>query len=418
MTVPEAGARPSGDRGLARRVIAFAGLPFLALITPFLFLPILARVAGADAWVAIAVGQSIGGFAALLVSLGYNTIGPAMVATAAPVDRPALLRRSLRARLTVFVPVALFAVLIAALVSPASNRVESAIMAAALSLTGLASSWYMIGLGRAALIALWEILPRAIATLVAVPLLLVLGQVIWYPVLLVVASVASVVGYAVHSGAAAGFWNRSPGQVRAVIREHRSAVTAEVAAGAYNSLAVTFVSGVTASAAAAAYVSGDKLYKVGQYSVSALGNALQGWVVEDSRAHFARRARTSFLLHAGLGIIGLITFTFAGAPLSSLLFGSAVAIDQPTAFAFGVAALLIALGTTLGRVTLIGLGARREFMTSVLSGAAVGVPSVLLLASTFGAAGGAWGLACGEFVSVALQAAFVFRRRAALRIGD
>jgi hypothetical protein len=45
---------------LAPRVLAFAGLPFLSLLTPFLLLPILARVAGAEAWLAIAIGQSVG----------------------------------------------------------------------------------------------------------------------------------------------------------------------------------------------------------------------------------------------------------------------------------------------------------------------------------------------------------------------
>lgn len=76
----------------------------------------------------------------------------------------------------------------------------------------------------------------------------------------------------------------------------------------------------------------------------------------------------------------------------------------------GAAALGIALGTALGRVILIGLEARRDFMVSVITGAAVGIPAVLVLAGTFGAAGGAWGLALAELVSVACQAVFVVRR--------
>jgi hypothetical protein len=67
----------------------------------------------------------------------------------------------------------------------------------------------------------------------------------------------------------------------------------------------------------------------------------------------------------------------------------------------------IALGTTLGRVTLVGLGARREFFLSVLLGAIIGIPAILTLASVFGAAGGAWGLAIGELASVTAQAIFV-----------
>ena len=195
--------------------------------------------------------------------------------------------------------------------------------------------------------------------------------------------------------------------VREIVRTHRSAVATELAAGAYNSLAVTFVSLAATTAQAASYVVGDKLYRIGQYSVSALGNALQGWVVEENRAHFAERARRSFVLHATLGGLGLLTFALLGPWLSEVLFGADVAIDRMTAIGFGVATLGIALGTSLGRVTLVGLGARREFMTSVFIAALVGIPAILLLSAQFGAAGGAWGLALGELSSVTAQSIFL-----------
>ncbi|MFO7245063.1 MAG: hypothetical protein DIU73_009345, partial [Actinomycetes bacterium] len=64
--------RPRGA-ALARRILAFAGIPFLSLVAPFIFLPVLARLASVDVWVAIAVGQSLGGLAALVAGLGYTT---------------------------------------------------------------------------------------------------------------------------------------------------------------------------------------------------------------------------------------------------------------------------------------------------------------------------------------------------------
>ena len=395
--------------GLVRRVLAFAGLPFLSLITPFLFLPILARVAGADAWVAIAVGQSIGAFFALAVSLGYNTVGPAMVALTPPEGRAALLLASIRARLVVLIPSGALAVLIAALVVPQGYWLVGGLMSLATVLAGLSASWYMIGLGRAGLIALFEILPRIAATVAAAALLVLHASVLWYPVLLLVASVASILGFAVWTTGWRGLAARGDATVRHVLASNRSAVVTELAAGAYNSLAVTFVSVTATTAQAASYVVGDKLYRIGQYSVSALGNAVQGWVVEDERAHFAARARRSLLMHGALGLLGLLGFSLLGPWLSVLLFGDAVAIDELTAIGFGVATLGIALGTSLGRVTLVGLGARREFMTSVFIAAAVGIPSILVLSAAFGAAGGAWGLAIGEIASVTAQSLFLRR---------
>jgi O-antigen/teichoic acid export membrane protein len=412
----EAPAVASG-LGLVRRVIAFAGLPFLSLITPFLFLPILARVAGADAWVAIAVGQSVGAFLALAVSLGYNTVGPALVALTPAAERPGVLLASIRARLVVLLPAAALGAVIAALIVPSSHRLEGALMAVATVASGLAASWYMIGLGRAGLIALFEIAPRIAATVAAAVLLVLQAPVLWYPVLLLIAAIASVLGFAVFTTGWRGLRGPAAATVREVLASNRSAVATELAAGAYNSLAVTFVGITAAVGQAASYVVGDKLYRIGQYSVSALGNAVQGWVVEENRAHFAARARTSFLMHAALGLAGLLGFALLGPWLSVLLFGEAVAIDQLTALGFGFATLGIALGTSLGRVTLVGLGARREFMISVFIAALVGIPSVLTLSGLYGAAGGAWGLALGEAASVAAQALFlarVCRARAAL----
>ena len=73
---------PSGVAALSRRIVAFAGVPFLALLAPFIFLPVLSRLAGVDAWVAIALGQSVGGLAALVAGVGYATLAPPAVARA------------------------------------------------------------------------------------------------------------------------------------------------------------------------------------------------------------------------------------------------------------------------------------------------------------------------------------------------
>lgn len=392
---------------LGRRLASFAALPFLSLITPFLFLPILARLAGADAWLAIALGQSAGGFFALVVSLGYNTVGPARVARADQSQRLDLLSSSIHARVTLLIPCSIAAIAVAVAVAPSGTRLLAGVMAFGMTLTGLSSSWYMIGLGRALLIALYEIAPRLLATIVAAIILITTGQVIWYPVLLTIASIVSVSSFVVPRVGLTALARFSARDVVAQASANGSALATEVAAGAYNSLSVVLVGAATTPTAAASYVSGDKLYKIGQYAVSAVGNSVQGWVVEDGPAVFLRRVRVSLVVHTVVGVIGLLIFALAGPALSALLFGPEVAIDEATALGLGVATLGIALGTALGRVTLVALGLTRQFMFSVLSAAAVGVPSIVILAGLWGAAGGAWGLAIGETVSVVLQTVFV-----------
>jgi len=134
-----------------------------------------------------------------------------MVAVSDPAHRPSLLARSLRARFLVWVPSTVLAVLVA----PASHRLAAGLMAA------------------------------AIAVITA-------GPAVWYPILLIVALIVSVGGYAASilkvSDVLAGPWS----EVAAGFARNRAAVATEVAGGAYNSLAVAFVgaSAMTAQAAA------------------------------------------------------------------------------------------------------------------------------------------------------------------------
>jgi len=400
-----------GARGLSRRILAFAGVPFLALIAPFLFLPVLARVAGAEAWVAIAVGQSVGGFVALVSGLGYPTLAPPQVAIASAQRRMRFLATSLHTRAPVWLVGAIVGAVIASLLAPASHGAEAALMAGSISLAGLAPTWYWIGVGRALPILWFEVLPRMAATLAATGILLAGGGVLWYPALLGIAMIAGpAVVYARFAGREVLRPARS--DMVAIYRLHPPAVIAETAAGAYNALAVALVTGVAPTAQSARYVSGDKAYRIGQYAVTALGNALQGWVAEalEHRAALGRRLRIAVLLHAALGILGLIAFTLIGPALTSLLFGQGVAIDRLTAVGFGVATLGISLGTACGRIGLVTLGARKTFMVCVLIAAAIGVLGLLVGGAVWGAPGAACGLGIAELTSGLLQGAVLLAR--------
>lgn len=410
MTDPVIRPAAGGTQSLTRRILAFAGIPFLSLLAPFLFLPVLARVAGADAWVAIAVGQSIGGFAALIAGLGYPTLAPPRVAIADAPNRRRILATSLHARLPVWIAVAVVAALIAYVVAPANHRAEALAMAIVMSTAALSPTWYWIGVGRALPILAAEVVPRMLASLAATVVLLSGGGAIWYPILL---AVAMIVGPAWVYVRIAGrdLISVSRAEVVGVLREHPPAIIAESAAGAYNALAVTLVAAVAPVMQAAAYVSGDKSYRIGQYAVSSLGNALQGWVAEALRepALLVHRIRVAVMLHAGLGAVGLLAFATLGPWLTRLLFGGSVAIDLPTALGFGVATLGIALGTACGRIGLITLGARRTFMFCVLAASGLGIAGLLAGGALWGAAGAAWGLGIAELASGVGQGLLLLR---------
>ncbi len=411
--IPPSAIPTRGAAALARRIVAFAGVPFLALLAPFIFLPVLARLASADAWVAIALGQSVGGFVALVAGLGYSTLAPPVVAVATAQERRRLLATSVHVRLPAWLIASAVGVVVSIVLAPDANRVEAAAMAAAMSLAALAPTWYWIGVGRAMPILWTEVLPRMVATLAATGILIAGGGVIWYPVLIAVSMVAGPT--AVYLRVAGAELTRiDKTEVTAILRHHPPAAIAETAAGVYNALAVAIVTSVTPVAQAARYVSGDKAYRIGQYSVSALGNALQGWVVEAREAAIARRMRIVIALHAGLGVVGLVAFGTLGPWLTRVLFGADVAIGRATAFGFGVAILGITLGTAFGRIGLVIIGARHAFMTCVVAASAVGAVGLVVGGSLWGAVGAAWALGTAEMLSGLAQGtvlAVLWRRR-------
>ncbi len=399
---------------LGRRILAFAGLPLLSLIAPFLFLPVLARTAPTDAWVGIALGQSVGGFSALIASWGYSTLAPPKVATAGTFQRVRILVTSLHVRLPLWLVAASIAMVATSLLAPVGVRFDSALMALAMSLAGLAPTWFWIGVGRVKPIVLLEVLPRIVATIMATVVLVAGGSVMWYPALLTMAMLCAPVVVAVrYAGREVLKVERE--ELRTVIREHPPAVIAESAAGVYNSLAIALVTSAAPIAQVGRYVSGDKVYRIGQYGVSALGNALQGWVVQDGKRSLGRRLRAAVVLHALLGSFGMVSAGVAGPWLTQLLFGQDVAISSATAWGFGLALLGVSLGTAFGRIGLIALGARQAFMWCVIFASAGGVVALLLGAAAGGAAGAAWALGAIEIASAATQGvvlACLWRRKA------
>ncbi|MGO1838256.1 MAG: polysaccharide biosynthesis protein [Candidatus Microbacterium stercoravium] len=394
---------------LTRRLLSFSTIPAFSALIPFLVLPVLARAAGVDAWVAIAVGQSVGGFLALAVALGLNVQGPTLVALAPADERAELFARGTRARLLILVPALVVGAAAAWLLAPAGSGLDAALMAVAITLGGLTSSWYLIGLGTPLPLIGFELLPRAVATgLGGVAVVLGGSAFVWtYPVLLIIAILGGVFGYArrvIPLRALLSGWTDA---VR-FGRRQLSAAGTEIVSGAYTALAVSIVTFGASTTQAGVYVSGDKLWRMGQTVIGAQGNALQGWVVEEERAHFGARVRRALMLHGALGLAGMAAFALIGPWLTTALFG--VGIDRMTAVLFGAATFCLSMSTATGRHVLIAWGLPKLVFASVVVGAVVGVPTSLLLASQLGAVGGALGLAAAEASVLLVQIVLILAR--------
>jgi O-antigen/teichoic acid export membrane protein len=390
-------------------------LPLLSLLAPFLLLPIIARLGGVGGWAAIAIGQSVGAFAAIVVTYGWTLVGPAKVAGVDEAARRLFYGDSVVSRLLLLAIVGPLAAGCTFLLAPASHRLEAVAMTVALAIGSLSPAWYAVGVGLPGLIAKYEVVPRMVAVGLAAVLLLATGQIVLYPLCLIA---ATLVGTGFFSANVGHLQSRNGIDLRRVVGDMwlaRSGAMTVVAAGAYSATPVAILSLVAPSSAVAIFASADKLYKVALYSVQSLGNAFQGWVAEDSPSGISRRMRASLMAHFSLGVVGFAGIAIAGVPVTRLLFGDAVAADELTSLFYGVAFLAVSVNTSTGRHILVPLGGTRIVLLSTLLGAVFGVIAMALFGGIFGGRGGAAGLALGELVVCLVQFIGIFVMRGSVR---
>ncbi|WP_457950670.1 lipopolysaccharide biosynthesis protein [Pseudarthrobacter sp. alpha12b] len=394
---------------MIKRIAAFAGLPLIASLASFILLPIVARVGGAPVWTALALGQAIGSIAAIVVGLGWSLTGPAAVAASpdAAVRRRHYAVSFTTRSLTFLVTVPVMAVVLYLAGDPASYWLAF-LMACAQAASGLTPAWYCIATGHPGRIAKYDVVPRMIATLGVIPVLLTIGEIWIYPAALLVLGLTGTLLFNAHYVRKVDFRGLSLGRVIHEIWALRAGAGVTVAAGSYASTPIIIVQFMVSASGAAPFVSAEKLYRIGLLATAALGNSLQGWVSEFGGDH-ARRRKYSLIALSGLGIVGWLVLALAGPWATSLLFSAALAADFWTCFWFGLSFLLVCVTSSTGAHWLVPANRMRTVLTSTISGALVGVPAMIILAGLMGGPGGALGLALGEIVVTAIQMRIVLR---------
>lgn len=387
---------------MIKRIAAFAGLPLLASLASFILLPIIPSIGGAPAWNSLAVGQATGSIAAILIGLGWPLTGPAAVAGSGD---EAVRRRyyavSFATRSLMFVGAVPLMALTLAFTTGASQFRVAFLMACAQAAAGLTPAWYCIATGHAGRIAKYDVLPRMVATLGVIPLLFATNEIYLYPLALLVL------------GLAGTFWfNKDHSQrsdysglgLRTVMREIwalRAGAGITSAAGVYASTPILVVQFAASTAGLAAFVTAEKLYRIGLLATAALGNSLQGWVSEHGADH-ARRRVFSLRALSGLGLAGWLIMALLAPWVSSVLFPK-VPADFWTCFWFGLSFFLVCVTTSTGAHWLVPAKQMRIVFSSTIAGAVLGLPAMIILSGLMGGAGGALGLVIGEVAVTLIQ---------------
>ena len=388
-------------RLLAKRFAGFTFVPLIGTLAPLLLLPVAARIGGIDGWYSLSVGQAVGTFGSIVVTYGWNVLGPALVAKSndEPVRR-SLWVESLGERLLLSLAVIPVAVVLSWSLGAEGYKTFTVAMAVAFCLNGLTPNWFFIGTGDPRSLAIYDMFPRLVATLLAALLILVTQSLWSYPVLWILSSVAGPIAIQRKFGWPALYAGRSFRSIFQGLKARLGVAGIDALGGVYVSAPVPVAGAAGSASVAGSVASSDKLYRFALITVTTLGNTLQAWTLDPNADSPRRRHTAAIGAHFVLGILGMLGLGLAGEFSSSLLFGEKVKADSSTMWFYGAAFFAVSVSTPLIRNILVPSLKTRFVLVGTAVGALTGVIAMFLLGRTFGATGVAAGFMLSEVLLV------------------
>lgn len=387
-------------KSVVLRLAGFTLLPLLALVLPFLLLPVVSRVVGPPGWSSITAGQAVGVFAATVILWSWNISGPVDIARSAGVhDRAAIYSRSMRTRLVIAAAVFPLMTVLVSVIAHEGFRLDAVTMAWATALTGFSPAWYGIGAGNPRILAIYDTVPRFLAAVVSAPLIIITGQVWLYGAISIVTTAVALVAFHRRFGEAASWFPRNPASVVREILPGTGVAAISFSGSAYASSPVPIATATVQSATATAgFSSADNIYRLGLFSIVAIGNTFQGWTLEPCAPDPRRRHLIAVYAHLLLGALGAAFLTVLGPWVSGLIFGEALKADTITSFFYGVSFFFLSASTPFIRNILIPAGRQHTVLMWTGLSAVCGI----VLMVTAGLAGNVPGVALGMAVSEAI----------------
>jgi hypothetical protein len=155
---------------------------------------------------------------------------------------------------------------------------------------------------------------------------------------------------------------------------------------------------VQSASATAGFSSADNIYRLGLFSIVAVGNTFQGWTLEPSASNPRCRHLIAVYAHLLLGVLGGAFLTILGPWVSGLIFGEALRADTLTSFFYGLSFFFLSASTPFIRNVLIPAGRQRTVLIWTALSAVCGI--VLMVSA--GLSGNVSGVALGMAVSEAV----------------
>lgn len=349
-----------------------------------LLIPLLISNSGEAGWASIAVGQALGGPAAVIIGYGWSIQGPAAISGAARSLVAQEFFEALKTRTALTIPILLAASVVAAILSPQPTVAVFGVLS--IGIQGIRCNWLFIGLHSPARILLFETLPRGLGLVAAIVVLLSLQdaasialsmQALGLIVSLVLTSLWVRKRYGPPSGGL-----RS---LRWLLIHQRHGVIGSLISSAYGAYPILIVSAVAPQTVPALALA-QRLQAQMATAASPLADFAQSWVPRTPDLHQRRQRTLRAMVTVGAATsLAAAVFVAISAPLIRFLGAGLVGLSL---ISCALLAALVVIGSVNTVATVAGMPAvgklryyARNVTISSILGAAL-IPLVSLTSST------------------------------------
>jgi hypothetical protein len=282
-------------------------------------------------------------------------------------------------------------------------------MAMATTLSGLSIAWFCVGKSSPREIAIFEIVPRILGLVAGGLGVAATGNASLYPTFIAVSMFAGLGIYTVRILGTPVWKQLVAASPVSTLRGQARLALIETSAASFTS-GLGFLTGFSLAVSELAGLgSGDRMSQVALQAVAALSNTLHPWVAVAMGQEFRRRALRAGAAHVAGGLLLLLGMGLFGPSASALLFGRDLMAPSAVCWGLGAYLLCVSLQTVACRHILVTRGETTYVIRANVTAAALGVPMVLIGASTAGAPGAVAGMATGELAIFVLAAPTALR---------
>lgn len=388
----------------ASRRLLFLVPTLLQAVISLVSIPLVISSVGPLQWVDVASGQAVGGFAAVIATLGWDISGPARIAAKPPEEQRRILASSISTKTAIALPLALVVAAVDAVIAHHSSLL--AILGSfAMLAQAFAAVWYFSGTDDPIGLLAFDTLPR-IGVSIAAWTMVILGAPVSIglggQVLAAVAGSGALIIW--KTGVACWIASLAPGPVVREIRTLGAGMSTQIIIAAF-AYSPTISASVLSPASAPLLATLDKVQKQLLTGLGPLGNILVSRTSKDlaeasepSRIA-ASASRATLIVGALVGLLAMV----GARPLVFMLSAGHYTVSPLVCILLGSAVAVSFIAVWLPATSLAVVDALRAAVRASVVGAAIGLAAIVSLTFLWGATGALTSVVIGYGAVAAME---------------